>query len=80
MVEVGVKRFSAGDKELAHFQLTAHEITIVIEGEIRLGKELFQKDDVVLIPPLEVADFESISDAVLVCIKYPSSPSDKVIL
>ena len=78
-MEVGIKRFKAGDTELSHYQLTAHEITVVITGKIRLGNETFVEDDVIEVSPLEIADFESLTDSILVCIKHPSLPSDKVV-
>jgi hypothetical protein len=78
--EVGIKRFSKGDKEPAHYQLIATEWTCVVKGSIRIGDAKFSENDIVEIPPLEVADFEALEDAILVVVKCPSSPSDKVIV
>lgn len=78
-VEVCVKFFSKGDREPAHFQLTATEWTVVISGECRIGNIKLTKGEILEIPPLEVADFEAITDVALVAIKSPSLPSDKVI-
>lgn len=78
--EVAIKFFKAGEAEAAHMQLIATEITVVIEGEIRLGDAFFTRGDVITIPPHEVADFVSITDSSLVCIKFPSLPNDKVVV
>jgi quercetin dioxygenase-like cupin family protein len=78
--EMAVKFFQKGDTEAAHMQLIATEITVVIEGEIRLGGCTFTRGDIISIPPNEVAGFESITDSSLVCIKFPSIPNDKVII
>ena len=78
--EVGVKFFIKGDVESAHKQLIATEITIVIDGSIRLGELVFGRGDIILINPEEVADFEALSDASLVCIKFPSIPNDKIVV
>jgi quercetin dioxygenase-like cupin family protein len=78
--EVGVKFFKKGEVEASHKQLIATEITVVIEGEIRLGRSVFSRGDVISIPPHEVADFESLTDSSLVCIKFPSIPNDKVVV
>jgi quercetin dioxygenase-like cupin family protein len=78
--EVAVKFFSCGEVEAAHKQQKATEITVVIEGEIRLGNSYFKRGDVISIPPHEVADFESITNSSLVCIKFPSLPDDKVVI
>lgn len=78
-MEVGVKKFLLGDKELSHKQLVATEITIIGHGKVRIGTEVFTDGDVVVIPPGEYADFEALSDGSLTCIKFPSIPSDKVL-
>lgn len=77
--EMAVKFFNKGDVEPAHKQIIATEITVVIEGEIRMGSSFFARGDIISIPPNEVADFESITDSSLVCIKFPSIPNDKVV-
>ena len=78
--EVAVKFFKQGDIEASHKQLIATEITVVIEGEVRLGGSMFKRGDVISIPPHEVAAFESLTDSSLVCIKFPSLPNDKVVV
>jgi quercetin dioxygenase-like cupin family protein len=77
--EIAVKWFKAGEKEPLHRQIIATEITVVVAGEIRLGGKVFSQGDVVTIPPGEFAEFESITDSALVCIKTPSLPNDKVL-
>lgn len=78
--EVGIKYFSQGEIEAAHFQLTATEITVVISGVISLGGQIFELGDVIKVLPQEVTDFVSITDSVLVCVKFPSHPNDKVVV
>jgi quercetin dioxygenase-like cupin family protein len=77
--EIAVKWFKAGDREPLHKQIIATEITVVIDGKIRLGGETFVKGDVITIPPGEFAEFESVTDSALVCVKTPSLPNDKVL-
>lgn len=77
--EIAVKWFKAGEKEAIHKQIIATEVTVVIEGSIKLGDQIFIKGDVILIPPGEFAAFESLTDSALVCLKTPSIPDDKVI-
>jgi quercetin dioxygenase-like cupin family protein len=78
--EVAVKFFDEGQIEVAHKQLIATEITIVVEGRIRLGSNEYSQGDIIEIPPHEVADFESLTKSSLVCIKFPSLPNDKVVV
>lgn len=76
--EVSVKWFNAGEVEPNHAQIVATEITVVIAGEIELGGRTFVARDVISIPPGEFATFRAITDSVLVCVKSPSLPSDKI--
>jgi hypothetical protein len=77
--EIAVKWFKAGEKEPLHKQILATEITVVVAGQIRLGGEIFSKGDIITILPGEFAEFESITDSSLVCVKTPSLPNDKVL-
>jgi hypothetical protein len=77
--EIAVKRFAAGSIEPLHFQRTAVEFTIVISGHCILAGIKCGPNDIIKIDPLELADFQAIEDCVLISIKYPSIPNDKVI-
>lgn len=77
--EICLKRYKKGDVEPAHFQHVATEYTLVVSGIIRMGLMEFRENEIVEIPPLEIADFESITDSIVVAIKTPSMPSDKEI-
>ena len=75
--EVCIKRYTKGDREPTHYQLRATEFTLVISGQCRIGEHVLGPDDVLRIDPLEAADFEALTDVVLVAIKTPSISSDK---
>ena len=77
--EVGIKRMDSGAKEAEHFQMTAVEVTIVVSGSCRIGKATLFQGDIALIHPKESADFEALEDTVLLVIKSPSLPADKVL-
>jgi hypothetical protein len=78
-IEVAIKQFEKGDVEPSHKQIIATEITIIVSGEIRLGEGRYGANEIVIIPPGIYADFEALTECSLVCIKYPSLPSDKVL-
>jgi quercetin dioxygenase-like cupin family protein len=78
--EVAVKFFEKGDREPAHKQLIATEITIVVGGIIKLGEEIYSRGDIIEIQPNEITAFESLTQSSLVCIKFPSIPNDKVVV
>jgi hypothetical protein len=75
--ELCLKRYSKGDREALHYQMIAIEFTLVIEGTCRIGSHQLGPDDVLRIDPGEAADFEALTDVVLVALKSPSLPSDK---
>ena len=79
LFEVCLKRYKKGEKEMGHFQRIATEYTLVVSGRIRLGAREFGENEIIEIPPLEIADFESLTDSIVVAIKTPSLPTDKVI-
>ena len=78
-IEVGVKFMPAGSREDMHYQLTATEITIVTSGRCSLGQFELRSGDIAVIEPMEAAEFLAIEDTVLVVVKNPSLPSDKVV-
>ena len=77
--EVAIKYFSKGDTEPSHKQIIATEITGVISGVIRMNSHKFQKGDLIRIIPGEFADFECLEDCSLICVKFPSDPTDKIL-
>ena len=76
-VEVGVKRYAAGDYEEWHYHRIATEITVIIEGEVEMNGRRFAAGDVVTIEPGEGTDFRAITDAVNVVVKIPGASDDK---
>lgn len=77
--EVAIKHFLAGDVEVRHFQQTASELTTVIQGRVRLSDHVLGPGEMLLIEPHEEADFEALEDSIVVAVKWPSLPGDKVV-
>lgn len=77
--EVAVKRLEAGYSEPQHFQKKATEITLVIEGECLLNGEKLGAGDIMVIPPGIVGGFHANVKTVLLVVKAPSLPNDKVL-
>ena len=79
-VEVGIKYYQAGDKEPLHAHLKTWEITVIVKGRVIMaGKEL-NKGDIILLEPGDESSLEVLEDSALTIVKYPSIPSDKLIL
>lgn len=77
--EACVKHYPKGSIEPSHYQLTACEITVIISGTARMGDQTLTAGDIILLEPLEIADFEALTDVSLVAVKTPSLPADKVL-
>ena len=77
--EIAVKRFNAGESEPRHYQKSTKEITVIVSGTVKIADKIFGEDDIIEIDPLEIVNFESITDSILVAIKIPSLPNDKFI-
>jgi len=77
--EVCVKSFKAGDCEASHYQVIATEITVVLSGKVRMGEILLAEDEILVVEPGEVVDFEALTDCKVLGIKFPSLPEDKVL-
>jgi quercetin dioxygenase-like cupin family protein len=76
-VEVGVKKYSAGDHEAWHFHKIATEITVVISGEVEMNGRRYSAGDIITLVPGEGTDFRALTDAVNVVVKLPSARGDK---
>lgn len=77
--EVTVRKYISGDREQRHFQLSATEVTVIIEGRARMGDQLLNANDIIVLEPLESYDFEALTNVTLVAVKFPSIPNDKVL-
>lgn len=75
--EVAVKRYRAGDREPRHEHRFATEITVVVEGTVRMAGRTLNAGEIVVLAPGEVTDFFALVDCITVCVKSPSVPSDK---
>ncbi len=76
--EVCVKSFKVGDREASHYQVIATEVTVVLSGKVRMGEVLLGEDEILVVEPGEVIDFEALTDCKVLGIKVPSLPEDKV--
>ncbi len=75
--EVGVKFYSAGDKEDLHYHKIATEITLILTGLVRMNGHEYGAGDIVVIEPLESTDFEALTDTTSVVVKIPGALNDK---
>ena len=77
--EVCLKRYARGELESRHYQQIAVEYTLIVSGKARMGDVTVGPNSIVRIAPGEAIDFEALDDVVLVAVKTPSLPNDKIV-
>lgn len=75
--EVAVKYYKSGDKEEKHLHKIATEITLVLEGQVRMCNKTWVAGDIVVLDPGEATDFEALEDSISVVVKLPGALNDK---
>lgn len=78
-IEVSVKHFGPGSWEPDHYQRSVTEITIVLTGKCVLAGEVLTAGDILIIPPLMAGSFLAETEVLLLVLKSPSIPGDKVV-
>jgi dTDP-glucose pyrophosphorylase len=76
-IEVALKRYEQGTKELAHEHRLATEYTIVINGVFRMNDQIIGKNDIIQVEPNEMVEFECLHSGETLVIKSPSVMGDK---
>ena len=75
--EVGVKHYSVGESEKRHHHKVATEITLILQGRVRMNGVVYKTGDIITVLPEESADFQVIEDTVTVVVKVPGVLDDK---
>jgi hypothetical protein len=76
-VEVGVKRYQAGDAEGRHHHKVASELTVFLDGRAQMNGVEYGPGDILLISPGESTDFLALTDLTTVVVKLPGARNDK---
>ena len=76
-VEVAVKRYKRGDREEKHYHKIATEITVVVEGRVRMFDQVFDAGTIIVVEPGEATDFEALEDTINTVVKIPGANNDK---
>jgi quercetin dioxygenase-like cupin family protein len=78
-VEVGVKKYKAGDAEGFHHHKIATEFTVILNGEVEMSGKRYKDGDIIKITPGTSTDFKAITDVTTVVVKIPGASNDKYI-
>lgn len=76
-VEVGLKRYSKGATEQAHYHKVATEFTVIVSGRVRMNDIEYGPDTIIVIEPHDVTDFEALEDTTTLVVKLPGANNDK---
>lgn len=76
-VEVAVKRYSAGETEAWHYHKIATELTVVIQGRVRMCGQEFGAGQIIVLDPGEGTDFEALEPSMTAVVKIPGAKDDK---
>ena len=78
--EVAVKKYKKGDHDKKHYHKIATEITVVVQGKVRMSGNEYGAGDIIIIEPGEATDFTALEDTMNVVVKIPGANHDKYIV
>lgn len=78
--EVAVKSYQKGAREDKHFHKIATEITVVIQGKVRMFDQIFEEGEIIVAEPGDATGFEALENTVNVVVKLPGANNDKYIV
>ena len=76
-VEVAVKSYKKGEYEEKHYHKLATEITVIINGRVKMNGIEYSEGNIIVIEPNEATDFEALEDTVNTVVKFPGARNDK---
>lgn len=75
--ECAVKRYAAGDREDRHVHRLATEVTVIVDGRVRMNGVEYGRDSIITIAPGVSTDFEALTEVVTLVVKTPAVMGDK---
>jgi len=76
-VEIAVKKYKAGYYESFHYHKLATEITVIIDGQVKINGMIYSSGAIIVIEPTQAIDFLAVTDATTTVVKYPGANNDK---
>lgn len=76
-VEVAVKKYKAGEYESVHHHKIATEITVIVDGEVKMNNVVYRAGAILMIEPNTPTDFLALTDVTTTVVKYPGVNNDK---
>ena len=79
-VEVALKTYQAGQKELPHYHKLTDEFTLILKGCVNINKVIYKEGSIICIPANGISYFEALENTTTLVIRTGSFPNDKYIL
>lgn len=76
-VEVAIKKYKSGDYEASHHHKIATEITVIIEGSVKMNGVIYGAGKILVIEPNNSADFMALTEVITAVVKHPGVSNDK---
>lgn len=76
-VEVGIKKYSAGDYENSHYHKIVTEFTLIISGTVEMNGVQYFENEIIKIIPGVSTNFKAITDVITLVVKLPGANNDK---
>ena len=77
--EVAFKNYLKGDMEERHVHKIATEITLIVEGLVKMNDIIYKSGDIIVLEPGDATDFHVLEDTTNVVVKVPSVAGDKYV-
>jgi quercetin dioxygenase-like cupin family protein len=78
-VEIGIKKYKAGDYEDFHHHKIATEYTVILNGNVEMSGNQYNDGDIIVIEPYVSTNFRALTDVTTVVVKLPGANNDKYI-
>ena len=75
--EAAVKTYQKGEKEASHYHRIATEITVIVDGRVKMFQREFSAGDIIVVEPGDATEFEALENTVNVVVKIPGANNDK---
>jgi hypothetical protein len=79
-VEVGIRKYKAGETDELHYHKLATEYTAILDGEVEMNGKIYSDGHIIVIKPGIMTDFRAITDVTTVVVKLPGGSNDKYIV
>jgi len=76
-IEVAIKKYKLGEYEALHHHKVATEITVIVDGTVRMNNEIFGAGSILVIEPNHATDFLALTEVTTAVVKYPCVSDDK---